>query len=119
MEVVFVPFWNLVLVVLAALELANFSNGHEQLVLLLAVPLIGADRVVFGRPKCLNLMKRHQLKSELKIQNHVMAFESQKYLILMVYSDWIRLKKCLTDEIDVFLESAVASFFANKKSELR
>ena len=74
MEVVFVPFWNLVLVVLAALELANFSNGHEQLVLPLAVPLIVADRVVFGRPTCLNLMKRHQLKSELKIQNHVMAF---------------------------------------------
>ena len=68
MEVVFVPFWNLVLVVLAALELANFSNGHEQLVLLLAVPLIAADHgPVFGRPMCLNLMKRHQLKSELKL----------------------------------------------------
>lgn len=57
--------------VLAALVLANFSNGHEQLVLLLAVPLIVAGQV-FGRPTCLNLMKRHQLKSELKIQNYIL-----------------------------------------------
>ena len=57
--------------VLAALVLANFSNGHEQLALLLAVPLIVADQV-FGRPTCLNLMKRHQLKSELKIRNYIL-----------------------------------------------
>ena len=57
--------------VLAALVLANFSNGHEQLVLLLAVPLTVADQV-YGRPTRLNLMKRHQLKSELKIRNYVL-----------------------------------------------